>query len=267
MTTSPKATLLPFSTLLHNTVLLLEEKFVLFVAVVTIPLLATYVCYWLLLGIVLTDLQTIHSFVQLQQLFSWNSGTPYLIIAAGTFITVITIFGLLGGPIVATYNAHITWRTIVPRTLRYVFPYIRLTLFIGLCLFGVILLSYALATLVVGVTGLIHRPYFDVTYTAIIPLFPNLMVLLSGIFFIFTPYVLVSQERANAWNALLTSVRLVKKHFWGTLVRMGLVIALVFILASVLQFIPLVGIPLALIISNITITAYTYILYQNLLEL
>lgn len=262
-----KKNLLPFTTLLHNTLLLLEEKFLLFVAVATIPLLATYVCYWLVLGVLMTDLQSVTSFAQLQQLFSWNSSAPYLIIFASLFITIVTIFGLLGTPIVATYNQHITWRTVVPRILRYVLPYIRLTLLTGLCLFGVVLLSYALATIVIGVTGLIQREYLDPFYSAVIPLFPNLMVLFSGLFFIFTPYVLVSQERGQAWPAMLTSVRLVRRHFWGIVVRVGLVIALLSILASVLQFIPVVGVALALILSNITLTAYNYILYQHLINI
>lgn len=267
MTTSTKPTLLPFTTLLHNSILLLEGKFILFVAVVTIPLLATYVCYWLLLGIVVTDLQNVDSLVQLQQLFSWQSSRPYLIIAAGLFITVVTIFGLLGGPVVATYNEHITWRTIVPRTLRYVLAYIRLTLLVGLCLLGVLLISYALATVVVGIAGLLRRDYLDITYYSIIPLFPNVMLLFGSLFFIFTPYVLVSQEQPQAWKALLISARLVKRHFWGVLVRVGLAIALISILASVLQFIPLVGVPLALILSSITLTAYNYILYQHLINI
>ena len=267
MTTSSKSTLLPFTTLLHNSVLLLERKFVLFVAVVTIPLLLTYVCYWLLLGVVVTDLQSVNSLVQLQQLFSWQSSRPYLIIAAGLFITIVTIFGLLGGPVVATYNEHITWRTIVPRTLRYVLAYVRLTILVGLCLLGVLLMSYALATLVIGVVGFIQRDYLDAMYNSIIPLFPNLMLLFGSLFFIFTPYILVSQEQPQAWQALLISVRLVKRHFWGVLIRVGLVITLISILASVLQFIPLVGIPLALILSSITLTAYNYILYQHLINI
>ncbi len=261
-----KSTLLPFSTLLYNAILLIERRFVLFLAVITIPLITTYFCYWLLLGILLIDLRNVQSITQLQQLFSWDNSTPYLIIFSGLFIMVVTLFGLIGGPVVATYNDHIHWRTIIPRIAHYVLPYVLLTVLIGFCLFGVLLLSYAVTTIVVSIAGLIRPSFLDPTYTVLIPLLPNSILLISGIFFIFAPYVLVSHEQPKAWLALLSSVRLVKHHFWFVTFRVSIVSALLAILSSVLQFIPIVGLWLAVIISSIVLTAYNYVLYQNLLE-
>jgi hypothetical protein len=255
--------MLPFSTLLRNALLLFEEKIMLFVAVTAIPLFVSYAIYWLLLNKIINTLATVHSVEQLQAMFSLNSSTTYLSSAAFLVIALINIFGLIANPIVASYNKHITWKTIIPESAKFFFSYIGLTILISLSLFGILIVSYLVCTIIASIFGYINHSYLNTVFFLLIPLVPNVLVLFSGIFFVFAPFALVTNQ-AGAWAALLTSWRLVKQHFFGIVIRLGLILIILILLTTLLQFIPLVGWSLAILISNITLTVFNYTLYLHL---
>jgi hypothetical protein len=225
--------------------------------------LLRYAIYWFLLNKIISTFIATNSIAQLQTMFALNSANTYLIIAAILVIIVINIFGLIANPIVASYNKHITWKTIIPESAKFFFSYIGLTLLISLTLFGILVLSYFICTLIVGIFGYINHAYFTTVFSTLIPLVPSLISLFSGIFFIFAPYALVNNQ-TGAWPALLTSGHLVKQNLFGVVVRLGLLLIILALLSSILQFIPLFGWSLAIMISNITLTVFNYTLYLHL---
>jgi hypothetical protein len=115
------------------------------------------------------------------------------------------------------------------------------------------------------IAGAISLDLLNTTFdwlTLIAPIFSAIF----STFFIFAPYILVSKN-CSVRTALRESPRLVRDHFWETAIRLSLFYSVVTIVVLVLQYIPMVGPLISLVVITPFTVVYLYTLYQHLAQL
>jgi len=256
---------MPLSQLLHATVTFLSEYFLELLFATALPLIISYILIWTALGRFINDFNIVQSWEQLVQLFSLANPSSIFVIAVLVVVGVVNILGLIAGPLVALHHKSITVRTIFPQALPYFGSYVLLSIIIGLAGIIVVLISHIVIAIIITAVGIYQIDWINPVQNSLVTILPTAGLVGLAFLLTFAPYVLIDQQR-GAWQAFTTSIELVLHHFWAVLIRLGLVGLSVYMLGFVLKFIPLLGYPLALLLGTIILTAYNYILYQQLVE-
>lgn len=251
----------PLSHSFHRSFYFFEHYFPQLLFAVALPTIISLIIFWTGVGVTLIQLNTITSIDELAQLFSWGSPTTYMFFMMAIVLFCLNILGLIAAPLVMVEHERIRISEIVPRTLPYFFAYLRLGVLVVLTMAVLYVISYLLITIISSVAGFIDVNYLDSTFSILAKIIPNVAIVLMAIFFMFSPYVLVQQNK-GAYHALMTSARLVRLHWWPIILRLAIVLSCVFMLGFLLLFIPFIGYGLSLFVSALIMIVYNYVLYE-----
>ena len=254
--------MLSFSDLIQKTFHLIEKHFLEFLFAVAVPIFIAYVMLWVGSSVFVTDFNSVQNFSDLAALFSFENRTLGIVILSLVITGFANIIGLIAVPLVAIEHETITMKKIFPRTLRYFGSYVVMLILIGIGLLLLLILAHLLLFIVSIVLALIDINLLN-TWSADIELWITNISLGLGILFItFAPFYLI-EKKSGAWQALKHSVLLVGNHFWGILIRAALGLVGIVLIVFVLQFIPIIGGPLGIIVGALLLTPYHYIMYKD----
>lgn len=256
-------TMLPFSSLLRHTFGLLEKYFWHFFVSAVLPLLLFYFIYWVLLAILVGSFHSTQSINDLIALISFHTSTSYIILFFITLLSLVSILGLITVPVAAVHHRTISVIDIFRKSLHYIGSYVLMIIIMGLLLIPVLLLGYFLLTIVLIILGSMHRDWIDIWYNNLAYWIPSGLITVASFFFMFAPFILVEKDQ-GAWHAVKNSILLVAHHFWGLAIRSVIVVLALGITTFVIFYIPVVGFALSVLINTLLLTAYNYILYQDI---
>ncbi|MBI2415304.1 MAG: hypothetical protein HYV33_01425 [Candidatus Kerfeldbacteria bacterium] len=252
-----------FSDLLHRSIRLLEHTMPVFLVAVAVPLLLSYSIFVLGVGLLINDVSTVQTYQDLVNIFSLDNPTLYYILIITMVAAVINIIGLLAAPVAAVRHDHVSVKNIFQTTLSYFWSYV-MVLLITVVLFGIaIIASFVLVAGIMILIGLVDRSAIDVWYPYLATYIPSLAIGVVAFGVMFAPYHLVEQ-RAGAWAAIRTSIQVVRGQWVGLLIRELILLLSLSVITFIIQFIPVVGTALGILISTIILTTYNYILYSEL---
>lgn len=258
-----KTQMMSFSKTLHETAALLEEHFLELLFAVALPLIVFFTFFWAVMGMVIVEINATTSYQELLNVFNLENSTIVFAGLAFLLIAFVNILGFVAAPLVAVQHKTITVRKIFPTAMKYFWPAVLMVVMMSIIYFLVIVVSFMFVTVLLTIIAMVN---LDAVATAQILLsntIPTISILLTTLLFTFAPYILVDKNQ-GAWQAVSTSIELVRKHFWSLLLRIGIMVIVLSVVVFILQFIPVIGSPLAAILGAIILTAYNYILYREI---
>lgn len=252
-----------FSESLRATFVVLEHSLLSFVVVVAVPLMLSYVLFLISLGLLLNDVQSTQTLAEFTALFSWKNPTVYFVILGLLISFLNNIIGLIGAPLVAMDNGNSNIRTIFPRTLRFVGAFLSFLLLSLVLLLIVMVISHVIIAIILLIAGLINLTWIDLIDPIVETYVPSLFLALASLFLIFVPFLII-ERGGYPWKAFRTSVNLVWQNFTSIFIREIIIVTLVSLLTYLMQVIPFIGTPLAILFSTIIITSYNYVIFRSL---
>lgn len=249
--------------LLQQTGSFIMKHFIVLLAATGLPLLISYGVVWLTIGATFSRIQTTGSYEELITLFSPSSTLSYTLVLVGLVVFAINLIGWIAGPLVTIEQDRITLRTLFPRALKYFGPYFALALIVLLAAIVLQLFIFLIITIIITMVGFVDQNAIITVENYLIISLPDIGLFLLVLSVMFAPYFLIEQN-LTAWQAILKSMGLVKRHFITTLVRFLLIAVLILLISFILGFIPIVGGALAYLIGGMTLTVYNYHLYKGL---
>lgn len=254
--------MISFTKTLHDTFTLLGKHFLEFLFAVAFPLIVFFLFFWSIVGMFTADINEATSYQELIQTFSLSNGTTVFALLSLILIGFINIVGFIAAPLVAVQHDTITIRQIFPTAMKYFNSGLLMIIMISVIYFLLLIIGFTLVTIILTVIAFINLDLATSAQTILSNSIPSLLILIATFLFTFAPYILVD-KKSGAWNAIVESASLVKKHFWPLLLRMGILVLLLSVILFIVQFIPVIGSPLATILGAVIITAYNYILYRE----
>ncbi len=253
-----------FSSLIQNSFAFLEVYFLELLFAVSLPLIVTYLFAWTTSGMYINKINAITNYQQLLDLFSLQSGINYFAIIAVLVIAVTSLIGLISAPLVAVKHKDLTIRTIFPETLKYFWSFLGFAVLASVAYIIFFLIGSIINIIIAIVIGLFSVDLLNQWQAYFGTVIPTLFTLIAVMLLVFGPYVLIDKHE-GPWHAVITSIELVFKHFWGILIRLFVMLIPLTVIVLLLQFVPIVGFPLASILGLIISTAYIYTMYQDLI--
>lgn len=251
------------SYLLQQTASFIMKHFVLLMLATGLPLLISYGVVWLTIGATFNRIQQAGTFDELVTLFSPSSTLAYTLILVAVLVLAINLIGWIAGPLITIEQSNITWKNLLTRSMKFFWPYFALAL---IALFAVVVIElgiFLIITIILTAVGFVNRDVILITENYLVILLPDIALFLLVMGLMFAPYFLIA-EKLSAWQAVVKSITLVKRHFITTLVRFLLIAILIIMLSFVVGFIPVVGGGLAYLIGGMMLTVYNYYLYKGL---
>lgn len=229
-----------------------------------LPVLVSYAVVWLTIGATFTQIKNTSSFEDLLGLFSFSSPLTYTILLTGLVVLAINILGWAAGPLITIQPDQAKVSNVFQKAAKFFWSYFTLALIVIVATVLLELGIFLLITIIMTLIGFVNPDAIFNVETYLITTLPDIALLLFVMGLMFAPYFLI-EEKLSAWQAILKSLALVKKHFVTTLVRFLFIAAIILILSFVLAFIPVVGGGLAYLVGSIVLTVYNYHLYKGLL--
>lgn len=257
--------MISFTKLLHDTFSLLEKHFLEFLFAVAFPLIIFFMFIWSIVAMFTADINAVTNYQELLQTFSLSNGTTVFALLSLILISFVNIVGFIAAPLVAVQHDTIAIRKIFPTAMKYFSSGLMMIIMMSIIYFLLLIIGYVFVTVLLTIIAFINVDIVPNVQTVLTNVIPSGLVLLATFSFTFAPYILVDKN-PGAWNAIIESIGLVKKHFWPLLFRMAILILLLSVVLFIIQFIPLIGSPLATILGAIIITAYNYILYREVTQ-
>lgn len=256
-------TMKSFSTLLHDTAELIEKYFLEFLFATAVPFMFSYIFLWISSGLFINEFNKISNFNQLKELFAWDNRLLYLILILLVTIGFLNILGLIANPIVAVLQKKITIRNIFPTAMKYFGSYLWMLIIMSMIMLLLLIIGHLSVVLISIIVGIISVSLLDSIQIHLVNWIPSSLMMLGSLFFILTPYILIEKNN-GAWQAIKTGATFVIHHFWSVLIREILLLISLSVMVFILQFVPLVGSFIAILLTSIILTAYNYIIYKDL---
>ncbi len=258
----PDSSLHSFSALAQRCAYFFEHYFPQIIFAVAFPTIVSLIVFWTGLGVTLAQLNAVTSVEELASLFSWSSPTTYMILLMAVVLFCLNIIGLIAGPLVLIEHKKIRLPEILPRSLEYFFSYIALAILVVGALVIVYVVAYLLVTIISSIAGLIQPDWLDPTFNLLATILPTAGLIVIALFFMLAPFALIDQKR-GAYQALLSSVTLVRLNFWPIVLREAIMISCVLIIGFLLLFIPYLGYALSVFASTLIMTVVNYVIYED----
>jgi hypothetical protein len=239
---------------------ILIEHFFKFIFVSAVPLI---IVYFFSLSTVGTFLVSIKTLSDPRQIFSLSSGFIYFAIVAIVIIAIVQIWSSIAVIVTVVNHRNIKIGEIFLKSLGFFWPFILMSILIGLIVTLGMLASYLLVTLLSIIVGLFNLGILN-RYYIISDYLPGILTAVLSVFLIFSPYFLVD-AKINAWVAIRKSFRLVKGFFWPIAIRIIIAYAILSTITFILKFVPYIGYYLAILINIPILAIYTYVLYKDLI--
>ncbi len=255
--------MLSFSDLIRATLTLLEKHFLELLFAIAVPMVISYIFFWTSLGLFVNDINTVTSYDDFIQLFKLGNRTFVFALVAIITVLFVDILAFIAAPLVLVKHKTITISTIFPSAIKYLGQYVWMIIIMGTIYLLLTILTYIAIFVAILVIGLFDISLVNTWAEALSNVMPTIIIALLTLFFMFSPYMLLNKD-TNAWQAITGSIGLVKKHFWGLLIREAILLINLFVISFIIQFVPIVGYPLAALISSILVITYNYVLYNDI---
>ncbi len=254
--------MISFTKTLHDTFTLLGKHFLEFLFALAFPLIVFFTFFWSIAGMFTVDINDATTYQELTQVFSLTNGTTVFALLSLILIGFINILGFVAAPLVAVQHETITIRKIFPTAMKYFNAGLLMVIMMSIIYILLLIIGFILVTILLTIIAFVNLDLATNAQSILSNTIPSLLILIATFLFTFAPYVLID-KKSGAWNAIVESVGLVKKHFWPLLLRMGLLVLLLSVVLFIVQFVPVIGSPLATVLGAIIVTAYNYILYRE----
>ncbi len=251
------------SYLLQQTGSFIMKHFVALLIATGLPLVISYGVVWLTIGATFTRIQQTNSYEELVALFSPSSMLTYTLVLVGVLVLAINLIGWIAGPLITIEQERITLRSLFPRAMQYFWSYFALALIVLFAAIAIELFVFLVITIIITLVGFINQDSIITVENYLIVTLPDLGLFLLATSVMFAPYFLI-EGKLSAWQAIVKSMGLVKRHFITMTVRFLLIAVLIVLISFILGFIPVVGGALAYLVGSMVLTVYNYYLYKGL---
>lgn len=257
--------MLSISDLLRKTFHLLETHFLEFLFAIAVPVIIAYVALWIGSAMFITDFNNVQTFADLTELFSFEQRTLGIIILCILIAVFANLLGFIAAPLVAIEQETITIKNIFPRALKYFGTYLVYIVLFGIFLLLTTILAYLTIFIIDVLLGFISKPFLDTVNVGLTDGLTTLFLTITSFFLSFAVFFMIDKQ-LGAWQSMKHSVQMVASHFWGVLIRLAIGIMCVAVIGFILQYIPVVGTTLTLIVGILILTPYQYFMYKDLTQ-